>query len=72
MFSRTPYIETLNLTRNSLQLAEKDFPRLPSPAREKGSSAAASGKSTFHEERDEDRGYKQPADVGKATSAEWV
>lgn len=70
--SRTPYIETLNLTRNSLQLAENHFPRLPSPARDKGSSAAAPGKSTIHDDRDEDRDYKQNADVEKATSAEWV
>ena len=70
--TRAPYIETLDLTRNSLDLPEKYLPRLPSPVLEKGSSAAVSRTTTSPAERDEDKGYGQIADVEKALSAEWV
>ena len=72
MSTRAPYIETLNLTRNSLQLAENYLPRIPSAALDKGSLAAASRTSTFHAERDEDKGFGQVGYTGKAISAEWV
>lgn len=67
-----PYIDTLNLTRSSFHLVEKDFPTLPPPARGKGSSTAALRMDGSHTEREDEKGYGQVADVERAVPAEWA
>ena len=69
--TRAPQIETLNLTRSSLTLTEKYFPRLPSPIRRKDSSIASHRTTTPHSEWDEQR-YGEIADTEKASSAGWT
>lgn len=70
--SRAPRIDTLNLTRNSIQIEKEHLPRLPSPTHDKGSPPVTYEISSSHVDRDDGVGYEPVADVEKEVPSGWV
>ena len=64
--TRAVYLETLNLTRNSLHFAESDFPRTPSPVHDPGSLTGPLRFTAFHAEAKKYKEYERVADVESA------
>ena len=66
-----PYIETLNLTRVTLQSVDRDVPNIPPQARRVDYSTMAPRTTTRHTKRDEYEGHENIGDIESAIPAPW-